>query len=103
MEEKVHLYQTDTEHPDEVIFNENVHEEYYNIYKPDGMLLARSNNMLALHDALLQIQRKKLKGYTLAMDGSDEKSEMTLDAMVRPCPPTLGKIDEDQMCDILGF
>lgn len=99
-------YETDTEHPNEVVFNENLHEEYYNIYKPDGSLLARSCNMLALNDVLLQVRRKKLEGYTLLMDddeGNEEviPSKLTLDGRVKPCPHSLGYIDDCQLEDLV--
>ena len=99
-------YETDTEHPDEVVFNEGIHEEYYNIYKPDGTLLARSCNTLALNDVLLQIMRKKLEGYTLVMDGDENRenvSQLTLDGRVKNAPYSLNEISDNQLFDLLGF
>ena len=86
-------YETDTEHPNEVIFNENIHDKYFNIYKPDGTLLARSCNSLALNDVRIQIMQKKLKGYTVTVDGQDIKAEINENGKIVPKWP-------DGLCDL---
>jgi hypothetical protein len=95
-------YATETEHPDEVIFNTEVQDEFYEIYKPNGELLARSNSHLALNDALLQIKRKKLNGYTISTDGGEHKSAINTFGHVPNPPANLCTTVSKQLRDLYG-
>ncbi len=66
-------YVTDIEHPDEVVWNENIPNTEIYIWKPDGTLLGHSNNDLVINDVLIQIKKKKLKGYYASVTPDDNK------------------------------
>lgn len=95
------LYQTETEHPNEVIFNENVHESPVYIFKPDGTLLGVTDNELVFNDFRLQVKRKKLDGYTISMDGGLTKTEVDNTGHIKKWPDNLFNIVEYQLDELI--
>lgn len=55
----------------------DIQDKEMTIYNPDGTILVITHNILCVNDILIQIKDQKLSGYTIQLEGSDYKQEIT--------------------------
>lgn len=80
------IYNTDTTNPDRVVVDTDIHDPLVDVYDPDGNLIVTTDSDLVFNDIRIQILRKKLTGYTVAMHGSSEKHVIDTDGRVENWP-----------------
>ena len=78
----------------------DIQEKEMTIYNPDGTILVITHNILCVNDILIQIKDQKLSGYTIQLEGSDYKQEITDYGRIKQGLPD---VYSEQLRGLMGF
>ena len=95
-------YETDTTDMSRVVFNNDLHEVPVILFDPAGNEVGRTSSEVQFYDALLQIKRKALTGYSCAMaDEPTVKYAIDVDGRVRNRPQAMFGLFESMLDDMI--
>ena len=78
----------------------DIQDKEMTIYNPDGTILVITHNILCVNDILIQIKDQKLSGYTIQLEGSDYKQEITDYGRIKQGLPD---VYNEQLRELMGF
>ena len=78
----------------------DIRDKEMTIYNPDGTILVITHNILCVNDILIQIKEQKLSGYTIQLEGSDYKQEITDYGRIKQGLPD---VYNEQLRELMGF
>ena len=78
----------------------DIKDKEMTIYNPDGTILVITHNILCVNDILIQIKEQKLSGYTIQLEGSDYKQEITNYGRIKQGLPD---VYSEQLRELMGF
>lgn len=85
---------------DEVVIK-NIKDKYCEVFKPNGEMLVRTNDMLIFTDILVQIHEKSLEGYYIKFEG--KTFPILKSGRVKPAPSGLFSTYGEQLRKLCGF
>ena len=78
----------------------DIQDKEMTIYNPDGTIVVITHNILCVNDILIQIKDQKLSGYTIQLEGSDYKQEITDYGRIKQGLPD---VYSEQLRGLMGF
>ena len=77
----------------------NLHETMMTVYQPDGSILVETDNLLCIHDILIQIDDLSLEGYKIKIE--DEIYDISKNGRIEKCMYEF--LMDKQLRRIMGF
>jgi hypothetical protein len=88
------------ENKDDEIFVKDIKDESVEVFKPNGELLVKTDNVLVFNEILVQINQKSISGYHIVFRG--ERYDIDKNGYIKNCKGLFGQIDR-QMRILMGF